>query len=170
MTWSRELRDSIVARAKSQVVRALVGALTFTSMSYAGTVAGANTSLFKLPKAGTSSAIAKLVASSTTIETVPRNISVPIAQWPADNPTNTKYKPDVTCKTFSANCTYGDKSSKRVIVLFGDSHAWMWLPAIVPFAMSKHFKVQLLTVAGCPVAEITFVWPFPHLPDTSYRR
>ena len=46
-------------------------------------------------------------------------------------------------------CTLGDKSSHRVIVLLGDSHANMWLPAVLEMAWRDHWRVVPLVRLGC---------------------
>lgn len=50
-------------------------------------------------------------------------------------------------------CTYGNPNGKKV-VLFGDSHALQWGPAIVPLAKQRGWKLITLLRAGCPIANI----------------
>jgi hypothetical protein len=56
-------------------------------------------------------------------------------------------------------CVAGDLASKKTIVLYGDSHAVMWMPAIVPFARSHHFRVDLVWLGMCPVAHVDVYGP-----------
>jgi peptidoglycan/LPS O-acetylase OafA/YrhL len=58
------------------------------------------------------------------------------------------------------DCPYGDVASDRVVVLFGDSHATQWLPAVDALGKKQGFRVQLYTKSGCPSAEVvqTPVW------------
>ncbi|MGH2835933.1 MAG: acyltransferase family protein [Solirubrobacteraceae bacterium] len=60
------------------------------------------------------------------------------------------FGPGVTSKI----CKLGDPGSNRVVVLFGDSHAGMWVPALLPLARSQHFAVVLLDKPGCYVNRI----------------
>jgi hypothetical protein len=53
-------------------------------------------------------------------------------------------------ETKSGNCTYGVKSSKKVIVLYGDSHAAQWFPALEKIALEKGYKLISLTKSACP--------------------
>jgi hypothetical protein len=53
------------------------------------------------------------------------------------------------------SCVFGAKSSSKVIVLYGDSHARMWLPAIIPAAKAHGLKVVIVGEIGCPFANIT---------------
>jgi len=56
-------------------------------------------------------------------------------------------------------CVAGDLTSKKTIVVYGDSHAVMWIPAILPFARSHHFRVSLVWLGMCPVAQVNVYGP-----------
>lgn len=51
----------------------------------------------------------------------------------------------------SPACVFGDSSSHKVVVLFGDSHAGQWFPAFEQIAKDNHWKFIPLTKAACPV-------------------
>ena len=53
-------------------------------------------------------------------------------------------------ETKSGYCTYGVKNSKKVIVLYGDSHAAQWFPALEKIALEKGYKLISLTKSACP--------------------
>jgi len=46
-------------------------------------------------------------------------------------------------------CVYGDASAPR-IVLFGDSHASQWFPAVLTYAESIGYSVQIEAKSSCP--------------------
>ena len=46
-------------------------------------------------------------------------------------------------------CRLGDTSSSRVVVVFGDSQAGTWMPAMVAVARAQHFAVVPLDKSGC---------------------
>ena len=50
----------------------------------------------------------------------------------------------------SGPCTYGDLNSKVTIVLYGDSHAAQWFPALEKLAIKYSFKLISLTKSACP--------------------
>jgi hypothetical protein len=54
-------------------------------------------------------------------------------------------------------CVYGDASSKKTVVLFGDSHAAQWFPALDRLAVKNHWKLVSLTKASCKVAAVTII-------------
>ncbi|MEI7697072.1 MAG: SGNH hydrolase domain-containing protein [Actinomycetes bacterium] len=53
-----------------------------------------------------------------------------------------------------APCTYGNLKSKTTIVLFGDSHALSWFPAIERLAIAKKWRLLSLTMSSCWPADI----------------
>ncbi|MFE4213647.1 acyltransferase family protein [Streptomyces sp. NPDC056844] len=54
-------------------------------------------------------------------------------------------------------CVYGDRASARTVVLFGDSHAAQWFPALHRLAAVRGWKLVSLTKASCKVADVTVV-------------
>jgi hypothetical protein len=54
----------------------------------------------------------------------------------------------------SGYCTYGDVKSETTIVLFGDSHAAQWFPALEKLANERNFKLISLTKSACPAVAV----------------
>ncbi|WP_127358199.1 acyltransferase family protein [Actinacidiphila soli] len=54
-------------------------------------------------------------------------------------------------------CVYGDTSSKKTVVLFGDSHAAQWFPAMNRLALERGWKLVSLTKASCKTAAVTII-------------
>jgi hypothetical protein len=52
-------------------------------------------------------------------------------------------------------CVYGDPDGKPV-VLFGDSHAMQWGPAMIELAKRRGWRLHTLLRAGCPIADVVF--------------
>ncbi len=57
-------------------------------------------------------------------------------------------------EVLSGDCTYGDKSSSKTIVLYGDSHAAQWFPALEKLANENGLKLISLTKSACPAPEV----------------
>ena len=57
-------------------------------------------------------------------------------------------------ETESGECTYGDLNSATTIVLYGDSHAAQWFPALQQLANEKGFKLVSLTKSACPSVDV----------------
>ena len=60
-------------------------------------------------------------------------------------------------ETKSPSCTYGDIHSAQTIVLFGDSHAAQWFPALERIAQKRHYKLVSLTKSACPGPTVEIV-------------
>ena len=54
-------------------------------------------------------------------------------------------------------CLFGDAAAPRV-VLFGDSHAAQWFPALNEAARAGAFRLETQTKSACPSAEAELVW------------
>ena len=57
-------------------------------------------------------------------------------------------------KASTAPCLYGDTTSATTVVLFGDSHALAWFPAMNQVAKEMHWKLLSLTMSACSPADI----------------
>lgn len=103
---------------------------------------------------GTPSQVTALLKSSLKITQADSTILNQLIGAPGDNWANVFSIPSGTnCETATA-CVFGDTSSTQSVVLYGDSHARMWLPAINPEALRDHVKLVLLGKDGCPVVSM----------------
>jgi peptidoglycan/LPS O-acetylase OafA/YrhL len=66
-------------------------------------------------------------------------------------------------ETEAPECVYGNLSSKTTVVLYGDSHAMQWFPALNKLARERHWRLVGLTKAACPPAEV-------HIYNATLRR
>lgn len=57
----------------------------------------------------------------------------------------------------SRRCVYGDPSSRTTVVLFGDSHAMQYFPALDPIARKRGWRLVGLTRAGCQVGDVDYL-------------
>jgi peptidoglycan/LPS O-acetylase OafA/YrhL len=57
-------------------------------------------------------------------------------------------------QTVSPRCEYGDLTSEETIVLYGDSHAAQWLPALDIIGKKRGIKIVSLTKSACPSSEV----------------
>lgn len=53
-----------------------------------------------------------------------------------------------------AECNYGDTSSDAKVILFGDSHAEHWFPAVNQLALDNHWQLVTLLKSSCPAADV----------------
>jgi peptidoglycan/LPS O-acetylase OafA/YrhL len=57
-------------------------------------------------------------------------------------------------KVDSPSCTYGDASGSHTVVLFGDSHAAQWWPALQRLALQHGWRFVSYTKSSCRVADV----------------
>ena len=62
----------------------------------------------------------------------------------------------------SRGCVFGDTKSHTTVVLFGDSHAAAWFPALDEISRQQHWRLVVLTKDGCPPAEVKIAAWFRH--------
>jgi peptidoglycan/LPS O-acetylase OafA/YrhL len=62
-----------------------------------------------------------------------------------------------TTESTLRDCSYGDPDARTTVVLFGDSHAAMWLPALERIASERHWRIVPLVKFSCPPVNVT-VW------------
>jgi peptidoglycan/LPS O-acetylase OafA/YrhL len=56
-------------------------------------------------------------------------------------------------------CTFGNPASPISIVLFGDSHAAQWFPALDALSSHHGWRLEVMTKKGCPSADISVFSP-----------
>jgi peptidoglycan/LPS O-acetylase OafA/YrhL len=68
-------------------------------------------------------------------------------------PANDCISHDRSSRSTARICRMGDRSSRKLIVLVGDSHAMMWLPTLLEMAKRDHLAVIPLLRLGCTPAK-----------------
>jgi hypothetical protein len=63
----------------------------------------------------------------------------------------------VETQTTQPECLFGDKRARKSVVLFGDSHAAQWFPALESAASTRGYRFYAWSKSGCPWYEQT-VW------------
>ena len=59
--------------------------------------------------------------------------------------------------TIIPDCVFGDAGASTTVVLFGDSHAAQWFPALERLAIERHWRLVSLTKSACTPAWVT-IW------------
>ena len=114
------------------------------------------------PAPGTATEVAELVAAAPSLTAVPSDVT-PTVQSAGDDtaflttPSLRRCFPTSANFTLLPSCTYGDVHGRKTMVLWGDSHAFMWFPAVDAIAKKDHWRLVAVFKYGCPVADIT-VW------------
>jgi hypothetical protein len=121
----------------------------------------AATTLFTLPQPGTVAQVKAAVAVSTHVTTVSAQVDPPLTDVINNTPQDTIYSQPNGCPGNGGPCEYGDVHASKLVVLFGDSHAEMWLEAVAPIMAKDHYKLQLIWKPSCPVTAV----PIPSTPS-----
>lgn len=118
---------------------------------------------------GSKSQVTALVEASLKIKSLPSSLS-PSLEQAVNDPTSPTVdgandilkscNPYWTHKLATAPvpCYYGDLTSKKIVVVWGDSNAGMWIPALDPVFKAYGYKIALFGFIGCDTS---------FLPETS---
>jgi peptidoglycan/LPS O-acetylase OafA/YrhL len=107
-------------------------------------------------RAGAQWALPEVVAAVRAArrgDPLPSDLTPPVHQLRAIPP---QYALPKACMSRNASssstsrlCRFGERTSRRLIVLIGDSHAWMWLPTVLEVAWRDGWAVVPLIRTGC---------------------
>jgi SGNH domain (fused to AT3 domains) len=95
------------------------------------------------------------LAEAAELKAVPSNLN-PSLVGAADqkgNPGNTPCF-RLPFQAGQPECAMGDTASTTTVALVGDSHATMWAPAFEQVAVQRHWRLETLTKAGCPLMDL----------------
>jgi peptidoglycan/LPS O-acetylase OafA/YrhL len=67
-------------------------------------------------------------------------------------------------------CSFGDPDSDTTVVLFGDSHAGRWFPALEEVADQAGVRLQTMTKSGCRSEDVDVAWQTPTNPSCAAWR
>ena len=115
----------------------------------------------KVPKA-TVDPILSAISAAMKITKLPANLTPSLTNARTDK--SEWLKETNTCSIDFADvrvpsCPGGDPNGSKLIVLYGDSHASMWMPAIDAIAKKNGYRVELYAKLACPLIEVS-VWSY----------
>jgi hypothetical protein len=114
----------------------------------------AATSWSRLNTAPTLTAIKSFVLAGEKLAALPASLSDQLTLMPYD------FYSSPPCvvgggSTIPTHCEFGDKSSKNIVVLDGDSFAGMWFPTLDAIATKHKLKLYLVSRLACPFALVS---------------
>ena len=102
--------------------------------------------------ATTPTEISAVLTAATGVKVLPA-VQPSLAGAVSDRPARTNKclvpDPNGTTPPPDADCTFGDPSAARTIVVTGDSHANEWMPAFDAFGKADHWKIIEYAKAAC---------------------
>ncbi len=171
--WERSRRPlavGAVAIAVAVSVSAITNNRAASAISHATrTVPGESTSLVQSSSVNPATDVARLqqqvqglVRQGLTLKSIPPDVSPPVLRIGLDQKFSRclQARADVTVKT----CTFGDRTSRRTLVVFGDSHAMTWMPALDIYGRQVGYRVLTLYKTACAIPSleiVALVGPYP---------
>jgi peptidoglycan/LPS O-acetylase OafA/YrhL len=98
----------------------------------------------------------QVIADSVNAPAVPSNLTPKLAKAAADKPQmyRDRCSGDLTDAEVKTPCAYGDLTSATTVVLFGDSHAGHWFPALEQVATDRRWKLVVVSKSACHAADV----------------
>ena len=138
-----------VSLSASTAVIALAAAL----VSPAAAGSGVRASVPSASDADFERAAASAVAAGLNTRAVPSNLTPALESVEGERGVDGSCQLDFS-QTTSGSCTFGDTNGDDAIVLFGDSHAAQWFPALDAIAKHRHKRLVVLTKSACPSVDV----------------
>lgn len=99
------------------------------------------------------------VAASADLKAVPSNLQPPLADTSRRTPAASNGCVLGYFEVTQPECSAGDTASKTTVAVLGDSNAAMWNPAFEQFAGDRHWRLETLTKAVCPMLDLPIINP-----------
>jgi peptidoglycan/LPS O-acetylase OafA/YrhL len=103
--------------------------------------------------------LSRLIAAGRTMDVLPANLQPALAEAGHDKaPVWTDgCHADVPVTAAPPGCVFGDPTSATTVVLYGDSHAAQWFPALDLIAEQRHWRLVSLSKSSCSAADLP-IW------------
>jgi peptidoglycan/LPS O-acetylase OafA/YrhL len=107
------------------------------------------------------------VAAAADLKAVPSNLAPPLSETAAER----KAMLINGClrtlfQSGQPECATGDTASTTTVALVGDSYAAMWNPSFQHIAIQRHWRLEMLTRAVCPLMDLPIISPYLRRKDT----
>jgi peptidoglycan/LPS O-acetylase OafA/YrhL len=134
------------------------------------------TATTRIVPAADQATVVHAVATAPRITTIPHDLLPTLASTQRDfaglnKPAFACLEQTVGGAIPSKICSFGDPGGRHLMILYGDSHALMWLPAIDQIALRAHWRLVVLASYYCPAELVTVANPpsqgAPGTPNTN---
>ncbi|BCJ54699.1 acyltransferase [Actinoplanes sp. NBRC 14428] len=149
----RPWRGIGLGAAISLVAAGLCVTVTFTATHFGGTTNYHATVLD--PATFDPRDLSSQIAAGVHAPAVPANLTPKLTRAMKDKPRYYREgcSGDFDDPGLKKPCLYGDLSSDTTVVLFGDSHAGHWFPALEAASLRRHWKLAVVTKSACTAAD-----------------
>jgi peptidoglycan/LPS O-acetylase OafA/YrhL len=135
-----------------------VVAMILLALPHAVAVSGRRTDLRATLDAAADPAaqLTRAIVAAGRIRTLPVNLTPALPAAGHDRPRvwDDGCHVDVPVTTAPPGCVFGDPASATTVVLYGDSHAAQWFPAMERVARQRHWKLVALSKSSCSAADL----------------
>jgi SGNH domain-containing protein len=107
-------------------------------------------------------ALAKKIKVASQLKNLPTNLDPALKNAAADDPSiyRNGCHLDFSDLVTPRRCeSFGDTKSRKTVVLFGDSHAAQWFPAMTALAKKRHWRLAVFTKGACSAADVMIYLP-----------
>ncbi|MEU4241638.1 acyltransferase family protein [Actinoplanes sp. NPDC026619] len=103
--------------------------------------------------------LARAIEASRAMGALPANLLPKLTKAARDRPRvwDNGCHADTPVTVAPTGCVFGDLNGAETVVLFGDSHAAQWFPAMEALATQRHWRLVELTKTSCTAADLP-VW------------
>jgi hypothetical protein len=100
--------------------------------------------------------LAQAIADSHTRRKLPANLTPKLTRASRDRPAvwNNGCHADIPVTRVPTGCVFGDPAGATTVVLFGDSHAAQWFPAMERIAVRRHWRLVALSKSSCSAVDV----------------
>jgi peptidoglycan/LPS O-acetylase OafA/YrhL len=105
---------------------------------------------------GNDTTVWELLGQSSDVDTVPANLTPTLDGAVEDVPAlyGDGCQIDRDDPKINKDCWYGDPDGEKTIVLYGDSHAGQWFPALRQNAEAAGWRLLVMSKSNCSVADV----------------
>jgi peptidoglycan/LPS O-acetylase OafA/YrhL len=122
--------------------------------------AGSDVAVYDAALRGSFAQVRAAVAASDDLKAVPSNLDPPLADA---MPKGTLGSSNNCFRGFfevgQPECATGDTASATTVALVGDSNAEMWSPPFQQLAVQRHWRLETLAKAACPLQDLPITNP-----------
>ena len=155
------IRHVRVPAGKTVAAGATLVVATILALSLAISAETAAPGTYPVTPATSVRVVLNQVAAAPGITSVPPNVEPPVSKASTDRG---RAFDSFSCvpgyrKSTVPICPLGDVHGKHTMVVYGDSHALMWLPALTAIATRAHWRLVMLAKPACPATLVPVVNP-----------
>lgn len=110
------------------------------------------------------------VKAAQNLQTLPNNVQPGLTVTNDGAGVGTGKCPNTSGVMVSQGCAYGDLTSKKLMVVYGDSHAAMWAEALQIIAKRTGWKLAVFSLSGCPAPDLSLISAQTNGPNTQCQQ